>query len=116
MFSSACYRLLSQTVARPRTTSTTSSSSGIATTVHRRFFHASPSLAMAKLNVEGLAEKVNLEGQNVLVRVDLNVPLDKVGVLLSIGWLTPGDCCCVSLCRVVSCCFRSNSTVFAWIC
>lgn len=32
---------------------------------------------MAKLNVEGLAEKVNLEGQNVLMRVDLNVPLSK---------------------------------------
>jgi hypothetical protein len=42
-----------------------------------RFFHASPQAA-AKLNVEGLAEKVKLEGQNVLVRVDLNVPLDKV--------------------------------------
>lgn len=41
-----------------------------------RFFHASPQ-ALEKLNVEGLAEKVNLEGQNVLVRVDLNVPLDK---------------------------------------
>lgn len=47
------------------------------TTRNLRFFHASPQ-ALAKLNVEGLAEKVNLEGQNVLVRVDLNVPLDKV--------------------------------------
>lgn len=43
---------------------------------HQRFFHASP-LSAAKLNVEGLAEKVNLEGQNVLMRVDLNVPLSK---------------------------------------
>lgn len=42
----------------------------------RRFFHASP-LAWAKLNVEGLAEKVDLSGKNVLVRVDLNVPLAK---------------------------------------
>ena len=47
------------------------------TVVSQRFFHASPQ-ALAKLNVEGLAQKVNLEGQNVLVRVDLNVPLDKV--------------------------------------
>jgi len=29
------------------------------------------------LNVEGLAERVDLSGQNVLVRVDLNVPLSK---------------------------------------
>jgi hypothetical protein len=41
-----------------------------------RFFHASAA-DLAKLNVEGLAERVNLEGQNVLVRVDLNVPLSK---------------------------------------
>ena len=41
-----------------------------------RFFHASSS-QLAKLNVEGLAEKVNLDGQNVLMRVDLNVPLSK---------------------------------------
>lgn len=32
---------------------------------------------MAKLNVEGLAEKVDLKGKNVLMRVDLNVPLSK---------------------------------------
>jgi hypothetical protein len=42
-----------------------------------RFFHAS-SLCSAKLNLEGLAERVNLNGKNVLVRVDLNVPLAKV--------------------------------------
>jgi hypothetical protein len=42
-----------------------------------RFFHASP-LALAKLNLQGLAERVNLDGKNVLVRVDLNVPLAKV--------------------------------------
>ena len=42
-----------------------------------RFFHASP-IALEKLNVKGLAEKVDLKGQNVLVRVDLNVPLAKV--------------------------------------
>jgi hypothetical protein len=44
--------------------------------VPRRFFHASP-FAWAKLNVEGLAQKVDLSGKNVLVRVDLNVPLAK---------------------------------------
>jgi hypothetical protein len=43
----------------------------------KRFFHASP-ISLIKLNVKGLAAKVNLQGQNVLVRVDLNVPLAKV--------------------------------------
>lgn len=42
----------------------------------RRCFHASP-LALEKLNVTGLASKVDLSGQNVLMRVDLNVPLSK---------------------------------------
>jgi hypothetical protein len=42
-----------------------------------RFYHAS-SLSLAKLNLKGLAERVNLDGKNVLVRVDLNVPLAKV--------------------------------------
>jgi len=32
---------------------------------------------LEKLNVEGLANKVDLKGQNVLMRVDLNVPLSK---------------------------------------
>lgn len=41
-----------------------------------RLFHSS-SAALAKLNVEGLASKVDLDGQNVLMRVDLNVPLSK---------------------------------------
>ena len=41
-----------------------------------RCLHATPQV-LAKLNVEGLAERVNLEGQNVLMRVDLNVPLSK---------------------------------------
>jgi len=41
-----------------------------------RSYHSSQQL-FEKLNVEGLASKVNLEGQNVLMRVDLNVPLDK---------------------------------------
>ena len=45
----------------------------------RRFFHSTP-LSLEKLNVEGLAKKVDLKGQNVLVRVDLNVPLAKVGL------------------------------------
>lgn len=44
----------------------------------QRLFHAS-AIDLAKLNVEGLAEKVDLKGKNVLVRVDLNVPLAKVG-------------------------------------
>ena len=43
----------------------------------KRFFHAS-SRRLEKLNVEGLAKRVDLKGQNVLVRVDLNVPLAKV--------------------------------------
>lgn len=42
----------------------------------RCFYHASPTL-LEKLNVEGLAERVDLKGENVLMRVDLNVPLDK---------------------------------------
>ena len=47
-----------------------------ASAISSRFFHASGA-DLAKLNVEGLAEKVDLEGQNVLMRVDLNVPLSK---------------------------------------
>ena len=50
-----------------------------------RWFHATAQ-AEAKLNVEGLAERVNLKGQNVLVRVDLNVPLDKAGTSTTIFW------------------------------
>lgn len=34
-------------------------------------------LALEKLNVEGLASRVDLAGQNVLLRADLNVPLSK---------------------------------------
>ena len=41
-----------------------------------RGIHFTPALS-EKLNVQGLADKVNLEGQNVLMRVDLNVPLSK---------------------------------------
>lgn len=37
-------------------------------------------VTQAKLTVEQLAEKVDLKGQNVLVRVDLNVPLAKVSL------------------------------------
>lgn len=47
----------------------------------KRSFHVT-SVAHAKLNVEGLADKVNLQGQNVLVRVDLNVPLAKVSSIV----------------------------------
>jgi hypothetical protein len=43
-------------------------------------FHAT-TRTEAKLNVQQLAEKVNLKGVNVLVRVDLNVPLAKVCTL-----------------------------------
>ena len=43
----------------------------------QRLFHASAA-DLAKLNVQGLAERVDLKGKNVLVRVDLNVPLAKV--------------------------------------
>ena len=42
----------------------------------QRSFHSTPA-ALEKLNIEGLASKVDLSGQNVLMRVDLNVPLDK---------------------------------------
>ena len=54
----------------------TSWSTNIAGSV--KSFHATP-LSLEKLNVEGLAQKVSLKGENVLVRVDLNVPLAKVG-------------------------------------
>jgi phosphoglycerate kinase len=50
--------------------------------VPRRFFHASPT-ALAKLNVEQLAQKVDLKGANVLVRVDLNAPLAEDGVTVT---------------------------------
>jgi hypothetical protein len=42
-----------------------------------RQFHASHPF-WEKLNLEGLAKKVDLSGKNVLVRVDLNVPLAQV--------------------------------------
>ena len=41
-----------------------------------RSYH-STQLLLEKLNVEGLASKVDLKNQNVLMRVDLNVPLSK---------------------------------------
>ena len=41
-----------------------------------RSYHATQ-LTLEKLNVAGLADKVDLSGQNVLMRVDLNVPLSK---------------------------------------
>lgn len=47
------------------------------TRLSHRLFHATAA-AEAKLTVEQLAEKVDLKGKNVLVRVDLNVPLAKV--------------------------------------
>ena len=59
------------------TTKILSRSSSSAAAAFRRNFHASSS-CWEKLNVEGLAKKVDLDGKNVLVRVDLNVPLAKV--------------------------------------
>ena len=47
-----------------------------ASSLRRRCFHTS-AMTEAKLNVQGLADRVNLKGTNVLVRVDLNVPLSK---------------------------------------
>lgn len=67
MFSSSISRVVSQSVSKSR---------------RLAGFH-STSLALDKLNVEGLAEKVNLEGQNVLMRVDLNVPLSKEASIIS---------------------------------
>ena len=78
LFAASSIRFLAQ-VARTNFVTCTNPSRARAGT---RFFHAT-SQAEAKLNVEGLAQRVNLEGQNVLVRVDLNVPLDKVCTVLS---------------------------------
>jgi len=47
-----------------------------------RLFHTTP-VSSAKLSVEGLAERVDLQGENVLVRVDLNVPLAKDNVTVT---------------------------------
>jgi phosphoglycerate kinase len=47
-----------------------------------RAFHAT-AVADAKLTVQQLAEKVDLKGQNVLVRVDLNAPLAKDNVTVT---------------------------------
>ncbi|KAL3792952.1 hypothetical protein HJC23_010965 [Cyclotella cryptica] len=53
-----------------------SSSAAALSYLNARSFHITP-LALEKLNVEGLAAKVDLSGKNVLMRVDLNVPLSK---------------------------------------
>ena len=54
-------------------------------TFANRPFHAS-TIDLRKLNVEDLAERVDLDGQNVLMRVDLNVPLSKeVSLLVSLS-------------------------------
>jgi hypothetical protein len=68
MFSSMTTRFLGRSAA------SSASFNGVAAA---RSFHASAA-ALEKLNVEGLASKVDLSGKNVLVRVDLNVPLAKV--------------------------------------
>lgn len=49
---------------------------------HHRFFHITPT-AFAKLNIEQLAQQVDLKGKNVLVRVDLNAPLAKDDVTVT---------------------------------
>ena len=46
-----------------------------ASLLRRRWFHPTPAAALAKLNVEQLAQRVDLQNANVLVRVDLNAPL-----------------------------------------
>ncbi|GAX19856.1 phosphoglycerate kinase [Fistulifera solaris] len=51
-------------------------------TAFYRAFHAT-AVADAKLTVQQLAEKVDLKGQNVLVRVDLNAPLAKDNVTVT---------------------------------
>jgi len=56
--------------------------SSTASTAFQRSFHAS-SGCWEKLNVEGLAKKVDLDGKNVVVRVDLNVPLAKDNVTVT---------------------------------
>jgi hypothetical protein len=55
-----------------------------------RLFHATAA-AEAKLTVEQLAEKVDLKGKNVLVRVDLNVPLAKVSAVVALLVTVIGD-------------------------
>lgn len=50
--------------------------------ITKHFFHAS-AIDLEKLNIEGLAERIDLNGQNVLVRVDLNVPLSKDNVTVT---------------------------------
>ncbi|KAL7532062.1 hypothetical protein ACHAXR_004408 [Thalassiosira sp. AJA248-18] len=62
-----------QAARRSATAATTKPSVSL---LSQRYFHVSP-LTLEKLNVTGLADKVNLSGQNVLMRVDLNVPLSK---------------------------------------
>jgi len=45
--------------------------------------YSATALSLEKLNVAGLADRVNLSGRNVLVRVDLNVPLAKDDVTVT---------------------------------
>jgi hypothetical protein len=69
MFSSVACRSLSRRAV--------GGSSWLSSSLQTANFHAS-TVCLEKLNVEGLAKKVDLAGKNVLVRVDLNVPLAKV--------------------------------------
>jgi hypothetical protein len=80
MFSLAVSRVARVTIVKMTTSAASTSTTtrfSLLGGIRGRFFHASQA-AHAKLNVEGLAEKVDLKGVNVLVRVDLNVPLAKV--------------------------------------
>ena len=67
------FRLAASTLGRRAAATSSARPTTLAATAN---FHSSIP-AEAKLNVEGLAEKVDLSGQNVLMRVDLNVPLSK---------------------------------------
>ena len=74
--SSTASSLLSSSTPLPSSSMFQSASSSSSFTMNKRHFHSSTPVAK-KMTVEDLASKVNLKGENVLVRVDLNVPLDK---------------------------------------
>ena len=67
---------LRQAARRSTTSSVTMNTSFLQFQQSTRCIHAT-SPTLEKLNVTGLANKVDLSGQNVLMRVDLNVPLSK---------------------------------------
>ena len=71
------FRLAASTLGRRAAATSTArpATNTLASTATANFHSSIP--AEAKLNVEALAEQVDLSGQNVLMRVDLNVPLSK---------------------------------------